>query len=81
MRNIPIRTVILEKLSLTLQRIAHPLLRRDVQLTTVDHADEPELEGVDAAGEDVEGVGAGVHEVELGEDADGAAALGVDVTG
>ena len=67
-----------EELVLGVECLLHVLLRVDILLTAVHHADEAELERVDAAGEDVDGVGAGVHEVKLGEDADGASALRID---
>ena len=70
-----------EELGLGLERVRHGLLDVDVRLRAVHDADEAELERVHAPGEDVERVRACVHEVEFGEDADGASALGVDGAG
>lgn len=79
--DVPVGGVGAEELGLGVEGVGEGLVGVDVGLGAVDDADEAELERVDAAGEDVEGVGAGVHEVELGEDADGAPALGVDGAG
>jgi hypothetical protein len=75
---IPIRGMTLEEIGFGLERVSHGFFRVDVLLAPVDEADETEFERVDASGEDVERVGAGVHEIEFGEDADGASALWID---
>ena len=78
MRDVPICRMALEELALALPRILHALFQVDVLLAPVHHPDEAELERVNASGEYVEGVRAGVHKVELGENADGASSLRVD---
>ncbi len=47
----------------------------DVLLGTVDDTDETELERVDTTSENIESVSALVHQVELGQDTDGASTL------
>jgi len=77
-RDVAVPRVRAEEVLLGAQLVAHGLGRVDVLLAAPDDADETELERVDAAGQDVGGVRAGVHEVQLGEDADRAPALRVD---
>ena len=77
-RDVAVRGVGAEELGLGVERVRERLVRVDVCLRAVHDADEAELERVDAPGEDVERVRACVHEVELGEHADRASALGVD---
>jgi hypothetical protein len=50
-------------------------------LTPVHNADEPKLELIHTSGEDVEGVGPCVHQIEFGEDTDCSTALRVDRAG
>ena len=77
-RDVAVRGVGPEELALALERVAQRLLRVDVRLRAVHDADEAQLERVHAPREDVERVRARVHQVELGEHADRAPALGVD---
>jgi len=64
--NIPVRRMVFEKLRLVVERILHALFRVDVLLATVDDTDETEFKRVNASGEDLKRVGAGIHEVEFG---------------
>jgi hypothetical protein len=68
-------------LRLFLHRVRHGQALVDILLAPVDDSDEAELERVDATGEDVGSVRAGVHKVELGEDADRSEASRVDRAG
>lgn len=76
-RNIPVRGVALEELCFMVESVAQAFVRVDVLLAAVNDTDESELEGVDTAGEDVQGVGACVHQVEFREDTNCSAALWV----
>lgn len=69
----------LEELHLVVEGLIHRLVAEDVLLGAVDDTDKAELERVDAAVEDVEGVGACIHQVELCQDTDGPSALRVDL--
>lgn len=80
MGNVAVGKVFLEEPCLVGPGILHRALSVDVLLTSVYDADETEFEGVHATGEDVQGVGASIHEVEFGKDTDGALALGIDRT-
>jgi len=77
-RDIPVTRVVAEELPLSSRLLLHGLVGIDVGLAATDDADEAELERVDATGKDVEGVRSSVHEVELGENSNGTAALRVD---
>lgn len=79
--DVSIRRMMLEKVDLGLQGLLHGLITLDILLRPVDDTDEAQLERIHPAGEDVEGVGAMVHEVELGQDTDGAPAERVDMAG
>lgn len=79
MSNIAVACMVPEELGLRRELLAHGLVAVDVLLAPTNDADEPELERVDAAGEDVESVRAGVHEVKLGQDPDGTSTLRVDL--
>lgn len=50
-------------------------------MRSVHDADETKFEWVDTSGKDIERVGSVIHEIDLGEDTDGAAAQGVDMAG
>lgn len=78
MRNVTVRRVLLEESRLVCSRILHGPLSVDILLTPVHDADETELERIDTAGKDIQGIGAGVHEIELGENTDSAVPLRVD---
>jgi len=77
-RHIPILRMAPEKLGLALERVGHALVGVDVPLRAVHDADEAQLERVHAPREHVERVRARVHQVELRQDTDCPAALGVD---
>ena len=51
----------------------------DVLLGSVDDPDDAELDGYDPAAEDVDGVRAGVHQVQLGHDGQRASTVGVNL--
>ena len=68
-----------KELGLLLQAALDRLVGVDVLLAAVDDADEAEAQRVRAAGQNVECVGAAVHEVELGQHADRARSVGVDL--
>lgn len=76
-RNIPVRGVALEELRLMVESVAQAFVRVDVLLAAVNDTDESEFEGVDTAGEDVQGVRSCVHQVEFREDTNCSAALWV----
>jgi hypothetical protein len=78
MRNISIRGMIPEELGLRLECVMHGFVRVDILLAAVHDADEAKLEGIDATRENIKCVRAGVHQVELGEHANRAAALRVN---
>mmetsp|Transcript_16423 Transcript_16423/g.64088 ORF Transcript_16423/g.64088 Transcript_16423/m.64088 type:complete len:372 (+) Transcript_16423:567-1682(+) len=69
--------VAVEELALVPKAARDGLVLENVTLSPVDHTDEAEVEGDDLAVEDVECVGAAVHEVELREHANGPGAHGV----
>lgn len=79
--NVAVGRVVLEEVVFGLQRLVHGLVALDVLLGTVDDTNEAQLQGVDSAREDIKGVGAVVHEIELGQDTNGAAAEGIDMAG
>ena len=81
MRNIPIRRMTTEKLILAFQRVRQTFLSVDVLLASVNNTDEAKFERINAASEDIKRIGAGIHEVEFGEDSNGSAALRVDGAG
>lgn len=81
MRNIPIHRVVLEKLLLLPPRILHWYLGHDILLTPVDDTNKAEFEGIGPAGENVQGICPGVHEVELCENAERTETSGVDSSG
>ena len=81
MRNVPVPGMVPEKLFLGPELVVHRFLGIDVLLTPADDPDESQLEGVHAPRQNVERVRAGVHQVELGQDADRASTLGIDGSG
>lgn len=66
MRDIPITRMGPEKLCLAAYGLVHGFTGVYILLTPIDDTDEAELERVDPTGEDVKGVGTGVHQVEFG---------------
>ena len=78
MRDIPIDGMILEKFTLALQGILHALLRIDILLTTSDNTYETEFWWINAISENIQCVRSCVHEVQLRQDTDCVAILGVD---
>jgi hypothetical protein len=77
-RDVPILRVTSEELRLAFERVGHALVDVDVPLRAVHDTDETQLERVHAPREHVMCVGARIHQVQLGEDADCPPALGVD---
>lgn len=67
-----------EKLRLAFEGVGHALVGVDVPLRTVHDADETQFERVHASREHVKRVGASIHQVQLGEDADCPPALWVN---
>ena len=80
MCNIPIRRVRTEELHLLINRVFEWFVRIDILLTAIHDTNESQFQWVDAPGEDVERVRSCVHEVDLGENPDGATTLRVDLT-
>ncbi len=78
-RDVAVRGVRAEEVVLRLMRVRERLLRVDVCLRAVDDADEAQLERVHAPGQDVERVGARVHEIKFRKHADRTAALRIDL--
>jgi hypothetical protein len=68
-----------EELHLCVTGVSQGLADVDVLLGAVDDPDEAELERVHTSCEDVQCVGACVHQVELRQDANGAPALRVNL--
>ena len=79
--NIPVGRVVAEEFSFAFQSVSQALFSVDVLLASVDDTNESKLEGVNTSGEDVKGVGTGVHEVKFGENAYGSSALRVNSAG
>jgi hypothetical protein len=63
--NVAVHWVVLEKVLFLLPRFFHGQVGHDVLLAAVDDADKAEFERVRPACQDVEGVGAGIHQIEL----------------
>lgn len=78
-RDVAVPGVVAEELGLLVELLVHRLVLVDVRLAAVHHADEAQLERVHPPGEDVERVRASVHEVQLRQHSDRAAALRVDL--
>lgn len=79
-RNVTVGRVVSEEVGLGLESLVHWLVPLDVLLRPVYHTNEAQLEGVHTAGEYVQCVCAMVHEVDLGEDADGPSPERVDMS-
>lgn len=79
MGNISIAGMLAKKFSFRVELIPHGLVTVDILLTTIDNPNEPQLEGVDSARENVEGIGPRVHQIELGQDANGPPPLGIHI--
>ena len=54
-----------KEFSFAVQSCSHGLLRINILLTPIHHADEPEPKRVCASGQDVIGVGSCIHEIEF----------------
>jgi len=80
MCKISIRRVVFEKFCFRLQSLLHWLFDVDILLTAVHDTDEPKLERVDAASENVSSVRSCIHQIKFGQNADGSFALWVDRT-
>ena len=68
------------KFCFRLQSLLHGLFDVDILLTAVHDTDEPKLERVDAASENISSVRSCIHQIEFGQNADGSFALWVDQT-
>lgn len=66
-----------KKIGLAVQSVLHALLRVDILLTTIYDTNETQLQRVNATGQNVQSVGARVHQVEFREHADRASTLGI----
>ena len=77
---ISIRRVAFEKICFRLQSLLHGLFDVDILLTAVHDTDESKLERVDAASENVSSVRSCIHQIKLGQNADGSFALWIDRT-
>lgn len=80
-RDVTISWVVLKEFVFGFQSIIHGLVALNILLGTVHHTNEAELQWVHSAGQNVESVGAVVHQVELGEDADGPPAERIHMSG
>ena len=80
MSKVPVRRMSSEKLFLLSQRVLHRVTSVDILLTPVHHPNETELQGVSSTRQDVQGIRAGVHQVQLCEDSDGSKTARVDGT-
>mmetsp|Transcript_16802 Transcript_16802/g.51623 ORF Transcript_16802/g.51623 Transcript_16802/m.51623 type:complete len:642 (-) Transcript_16802:357-2282(-) len=76
-QHVPVHRVVPEELRLLLLRLGDLLAVVDVALSAIDDADVAEAQGDDAVLEHLRRVRAGVHEVQLGDDAHRAGALGI----
>src|SRR5260370_21161011 len=81
LRNMSIRREGREEICLSLQSILHRLVDVDILLAAVQDTDEPKLERVDAASENVSGVGSCIHEIKFSQNANGAFALWINRAG
>lgn len=80
-RNISIRWMVLEEVGFGLEGILHGLVPLDILLRAVDNANESQLQGIDAARENIESVGTMIHQVNFGQDADSTSAERINMTG
>lgn len=80
-RDVSIGGMVLEEVGLVLERVLHWLATLDILLRTVDDTDESKLKRVNTAREDVERIGAMVHQVDLGKNTDSPPAERVDMAG
>lgn len=69
-----------KELFLLSQRIFHRITGIDILLAPVDDADETQLQRVGAASQNVQGIGPGIHQIQLGEHADGPKSSRIDGT-
>ena len=79
-RNVLVGGVRAEKLLFGPSCCEHRDIAVNVLLRTVDDANKAELERIDAASENVERMGALIHQVELGQNTNGATTLRIDST-
>lgn len=75
---VPVSRVVPEEFLLFPKSIFHRDIRIDVLLTPVDDSNESQLERIRSAGQDLESIGTGVHEIELGKNTDGSQATRID---
>lgn len=71
----------LQEGGLVLHLIVDVLLVHDVLLRAIHHADDAQLDGNDPAAQDVDGIGAGIHEIQFRDHGQSAPAIGVHVLG
>ena len=71
----------LEKVHFSLQSLLHGLVALNILLRSIYYTNEAQLQRVDATRENIKGVCAVIHEINLCEDANGAAAEGIDMAG
>ncbi len=79
--DVPVGRVVAEEIRLGLQSLLHGLVSLDILLRPVHDADPAQFQGVDAPRENVERVGAVVHQVDLGEHTNGPPPQGIDMAG
>ena len=76
---IPVGGVVTEEIGFGLERFIHGPVPLDVLLGTVDYTDEAKLQRVDSPRQDIQGIGAMVHQVNFSKDTDGSPTQGVDM--
>ncbi len=77
--HVPVRWVVLEKVSFGLQSIRERSAALDVRLRTVDNTNKAKLQRVYTSRQDIHGVCSVIHEIQLGEDTNCPLAHGVDM--
>ena len=71
--------VVLEEFGFGLEGIGHGLVGLDIGLTPVDDTNESELERVGSTRENIQRVGAGVHQIQLCQHTNGTLSLWIDL--
>lgn len=79
--DVAVGRVVLEKVHFVVESLLQGLVALDVLLRAVDNANEAQLQGVDTPRKNVERICSVIHQVKLGQDANGSAAQGIDMTG
>ena len=80
MRNIPICRMVFEELCLRFSGILHTFFCIDILLAAVYTPNEAEFEGIDTSSEDIESVSTCIHQVQFGQDTNGATSLRIYCT-